>query len=250
MKAIILAAGMGKRLKPITDKIPKPLVKINGKPLIKYTLENLKLCGINDISIVSGYKYEKMNFSGIKKYKNTLYNRTNMVYSLFCAEKELDNDIIICYGDIIFKKEILKTLIASKDNFSVVVDKNWKKIWKKRMENPLDDAETMKINNKGYIIELGLRPKNFSEIEGQYVGLIKISKKIINRIKNFYHKIKKMKIHYNKRNYKNMFMTDFIQLVINELMPVKAVLIRGGWFEVDSVRDLEIINKNFKNIIN
>jgi len=69
MKAMILSGGRGKRLRPVTDTIPKPLIKINGKPLIEWKINYLKKFGIKDIIICSGYKGKK-NENYIKKKKN------------------------------------------------------------------------------------------------------------------------------------------------------------------------------------
>ena len=251
MKAIILAAGQGKKNRPYTNDKPKPLVEINGKPLIEHTLEKLNNKGITDISLITGYKSEKMNYPNTKQYHNDAYEGTNMVYSLFCATAEFTgaDDIVICYGDILFNSKALNALIESHDGISVIVDKDWKKLWEMRMENPLNDAETMKIDENGFITELGYKPKNYADIQGQYIGLIKISRHAVIPIKNFYNKIKTECIQHRGHNYINMYMTDFIQLIINNLMPVKAIFIHGGWFEVDSVNDLDLINKHFNSIL-
>ena len=76
-----------------------------------------------------------------------------MVSTLFNAKEFMDDDIIISYADIIYKKEVLEKLIASSADFSVVVDEAWKNLWSLRMENPLEDAETLKIVD-GNIVEL------------------------------------------------------------------------------------------------
>ena len=243
MKAIILAAGEGKRMRPHTKNKPKCLIKVNGRSFLDRAIENFRSVGVNDISVITGYKAEKIERAGIKKYYNKRFRNTNMVYSLFAAEKEINDDIIICYGDIIFKKEILSALKKSSAAIAVVVDNNWHGQWKKRMSNPLDDAETMRVDKRGYIIELGMKPKNIKEIQGQYIGLIKISGTVANKIKGFYKKLIKKKIIFNNRNYLKMHMTDFLQLIINELMPVKAVWIHGGWFEFDKPRDLRVFKK-------
>ena len=69
MKAMILSGGRGKRLRPVTDTIPKPLIKINGKPLIEWKINYLKKFGIKDIVICSGYKGKKIK-NYIEKKKN------------------------------------------------------------------------------------------------------------------------------------------------------------------------------------
>ena len=111
-------------------------------------------------------------------------------------------------------------------------------LWAKRMDNPLADAETLKIQN-GKIIELGKKPKNFKEIEGQYIGLIKISKKIIKNVIEFYEKSDK-KVLYDGLDYKNMYLTSFIQMMINSSFEVRPVFIDGGWVEIDTPEDLNL----------
>ena len=160
-----------------------------------------------------------------------------MVSTLFSAEDFLDDDIIISYADIIYGEDILKELMKSDESFGVVVDKEWQKLWSVRMENPLDDAETLKVKD-GKIIELGKQPNSYNDIEGQYIGLIKISKGSINKVKDYYNSLDRNKI-YDGKNFDNMYMTSFIQMVIDNLLDVKPIYINGGWIEVDSVEDLK-----------
>lgn len=242
MKGIILAAGEGKRLSPLTDHYPKCMVNYNDKPIINYILDSMEQCGIEKPIIVNGYKKEvlvtHLRDRNIIYYTNENYAATNMVATLFCAEDEFDDDIIISYADIIFTNDILKKLIFSSYDVSVVVDKNWQDLWEIRMDEPLQDAETMKINNEGDIIEIGDKPNCYEDIDGQYIGLIKISKKAISKVSEFYHNLDK-KATYDGGNFNNMYMTTLLQLIINKLSPVKAVLINGGWLEFDTIKDLE-----------
>lgn len=242
MKLIILAAGEGIRLRPYTLDKPKCMVEFNKKPIINSILDNCKSENISDITIVTGYKEEilkaHLKNEKVKFYSNPKYNVSNMVISLFFAENEMNEDIIISYADIIYKKEILNKLINSGNDFSVVIDRNWKDLWSIRMENPLADAETLKINADGNIYELGKKPRSYADIEGQYIGLIKIKKHALKKVIDYYHSLDKNAI-YDSKNFDNMFMTTFIQSIINNLMPVTPVFIEGGWIEIDSVEDLE-----------
>src|SRR3989338_5798791 len=108
MKAIILAAGMGTRLGKYTKDIPKGMLNFNGKSLIERQVEVLRSCGIKDIIIVKGYMPDKINIKGVKYYENKDYANTNMVETLFAAEKEMSDNIIVCYSDIIYQKNVLK----------------------------------------------------------------------------------------------------------------------------------------------
>ena len=88
MKIIVLAAGKGTRLRPLTDIVPKCMVPLKGKPLIDYQLDLFKSKSINDITIVGGYLIEKLKSKNVNLITNNAYETTNMVHSLFCAEKE------------------------------------------------------------------------------------------------------------------------------------------------------------------
>lgn len=243
MKTIIVAAGQGTRLRPLTDNMPKCMVPFRNKPIIDYIIEVLNSCNISDIVVIDGYKKEvlenHLKGKNIKFYTNEKFESTNMVATLFCAENEMNEDIIISYADIIYKKEVFEKLLNSKADFSIVVDKDWKQLWQLRMNNPLNDAETMKIDKNDNIIELGKKPKNYDEIQGQYIGLLKISKRILPKVKEFYNSLDKKAI-YDTKTFDNMFMTSFIQLLIDNIIPAKAIYINGGWVEIDSNEDLAI----------
>ncbi|MFY9174490.1 MAG: phosphocholine cytidylyltransferase family protein [Peptococcia bacterium] len=248
MKVLILAAGEGSRLRPYTEDKPKCMVSYKGKPIIKYIFDALEQVGITDIGLITGYKnevlssYIKENYDNeeIRIYHNPLYSSTNMVYTMFCAEDffDSDDDVIISYSDIIYSEKLVRQLAASEEGISVVVDKDWKRLWTARMDNPLDDAETMKLDPRGYIKELGGKPESYAEIEGQYVGLIKISKTMLREIRDFYYSLDRNRI-YDGKDFNNMYMTSFLQLLINEGFKVKGVEINGGWLEIDSVEDLK-----------
>lgn len=246
MKMIILAAGQGTRLRPLTDNKPKCMVEYNNQPIIDYIIKAAYNSGIKDIAIVNGYKKEVLekylSDKKLKFFTNKKFDCTNMVSTLFEAIEFMDDDVIISYADIIYKESIVKTLINSQDQFSVIVDKNWQKLWSLRMDDPLSDAETLKVND-GKIIELGKNPKSYDDIEGQYIGLIKISKSILPAVINFYKSLNRQDM-YDEKDFDNMYMTSFIQLLIDNLIDVKPVFIEGGWMEIDSVDDL----KAYENI--
>lgn len=243
MKGIILAAGQGNRMGSVTKSKPKCMIKYNGKAIIDYIIQTFNECGINDIIVINGYKKEilenHLDDKNISFITNENYNTTNMLYSLFCAESQINDDIIISYSDIIYNNKVLKKLMENKMDIAITVDNAWRELWEIRMEDPLQDAETMKIDKSGFVLDLGKKPSSYDEINGQYIGLIKISKNILPKISQFYHNLDKQAL-YEGQNYYNMYMTTFMQLIIDNLCSVKADIINGGWLEFDTVTDLNI----------
>lgn len=240
MKVIILAAGQGTRLRPLTNDKPKCMVKLKDKPLIQYQLDLFEKFDIKNINVITGYLEEKINFNGVKKFYNPKYNTTNMVSTLFCASELFDgkDDILISYGDIVYNETVFHFIQNADNKINVVVDKNWKEYWSARMENPLRDAETLKIDENGNIKELGKKPNSYDEIEGQYIGLIKIRKDIVRDIKDFYENLDKNEF-YDGKDYENMYMTSFLQMIADNLIPLSPVYINSGWIEIDEPSDLK-----------
>ncbi|MDA7720320.1 phosphocholine cytidylyltransferase family protein, partial [Alphaproteobacteria bacterium] len=174
MKAIILAAGRGTRLKSYCENKPKCLVEVDGATLLSRNISVLRNSDY-DVTVVGGYRASQISALGVSTIVNELYESTNMVVSLFCAEKILMHGALITYGDIVYSPKILSRLTNSPSDISVAVDKNWFAYWSNRMTNPLEDLESLQINENGDIIEIGSKASKFQEIEGQYIGLTKVT---------------------------------------------------------------------------
>jgi len=239
-RVLILAAGQGTRLRPLTDDKPKCLVPLMGQSLLQRHVRTLKDAGINDIHIATGYRSDQIEKLGYNTSYNKHFDKTNMVESLFCAMDfiQKDGDMIIAYGDIVYQDNNLQALLECEDEIALMIDAKWRDLWSLRLENPLEDAETLKINAQGYVTELGKKPESYSQIEGQYTGLIKIRADKINDFVDFYQNLDRKAL-YDGKDFDNMYMTSFLQMLIDSGWQAKAVMVKSGWLEVDSVEDLQ-----------
>jgi choline kinase len=240
---IILAAGRGSRLKKTTESIPKGLVKINkDNSILDHQIKILEQYKNKRIIIVVGYKSDKIikNFKGknIIFVKNKIWNKSNMLYSLVCAEKYLkEKDSVILYSDIIYSKSIIDKILTCKKQLCVAYDPNWLKLWKKRFKDPKIDAETFKMNKYQEIIEIGKKVTNLTNVKGQYMGILKI--KVL-----MWRKIRK---NFNLYDLKKMHVTHCLsQIIDKKLAKIKAVKNTKKWFEIDNNKDLKIA-KNYLN---
>lgn len=252
MKAIILAAGEGKRLRPLTENVPKCMVGIFGKSLLEHQLGVFEKVGISDITIITGYKSNSVTIPNVKYYKNENYDSTNMVETLFCAKNELSGSVIVSYGDIIFERSVLEKLISADEDFAVIIDKEWKRYWSARFENPLADLESLRLDESNYIKEIGQKVSDFNEVQGQYIGLMKFQNNGIDFVKKFYQRAKdESKKGFNLLNpklpFEKSFMTDFLQGLINAGCKLKSVQISNGWLEIDTLNDYNVYNSMYKN---
>lgn len=241
---LILAAGQGTRLAPLTDDRPKCMVELAGVSLLQRQTATLDSLNITDVTVIAGYRAEVIEAAGFKTIINQDFASSNMVHSLFCASRLMDgeDDLIIAYGDIVYEPKVLNALMASDSPMSVVVDMEWRRYWELRMEDPLADAETMKIDEQGLITELGKKPRGLEEIQGQYIGLIQVRKDNVTAVRGLYEAMDNSEV-YDGQSFQQMYMTSFLQHAIDSGWPVKAVPISNGWLEVDTVGDLELYRR-------
>ena len=128
--------------------------------------------------------------------------------------------------------------MKTKGELVIAADLDWYDLWKIRMDNPLDDAETFKFQADGKVIELGKKPNSLKDVEAQYIGLIKVDSHKVSDFIGHYLSLDKNAT-YDGKDFNNMYMTSFIQSLIDHGWDTRAALINNGWIEVDSVDDLE-----------
>lgn len=243
MKAIILAAGQGTRLKKYTENLPKGMLLFQGKTIIERQIEMYRSCGINDIAIVRGYAAEKITYKGIRYYDNEKYADTNMVESLMAAREEFNDDVIVSYSDILFEKFILEQMIKSEADFACAVDDNWKEYWKKRYGRIDFDTESLSIDEDDHIIEIGLESPPLESISARYIGVLKFSRNglefVAKTMDKAYREFENMPWQQSGKTVKKAYMTDLLNAVIEAGKPVKAIHFNNGWIEFDTNEDYE-----------
>ena len=120
--AVVLAASRGKGLEAVTTDRPKVMLPIAGKPLLRWLIDSFKKENVNDITVVGGYRVDAIDPAGIRLVVNERYAQTDELASLACAIDQLESDTVIAYGDLLFRSYVLRDLVESKADFSVVVD--------------------------------------------------------------------------------------------------------------------------------
>lgn len=258
MKVIILAAGQGTRLRPLTNDRPKCMVEIKGKSIIDRQIDTMHSCGIKDedLTIIAGYRgdvlQKKFQDTKINILINEQYESTNMVYSLMCAKRRMEtaDDILISYGDIIYYDTVLNRILQAEADISVVVDDGWFSYWSQRCDNPLDDAETLMFDKMDYLTEIGQKTTDLNKIQSQYIGLMRFKGDGLNALLALAEEAENrseqgIRLWSTARSYRNMYMTDLLQGLIEEGNQLKAVHIDRGWFEIDDCEDLKVVERNF-----
>lgn len=248
MNVIVIAAGSGKRLRPFTHNTPKGLMKVGNTTIVGSQINIFRSLKLNEINIITGYKKNKFKFKNIKYFFNRDFKINNILCSLFYAKKKLNEDCLITYSDIIFKKKIVKSLLNIKDDIVIVVDKNWKKNYKERTLHPISEAEKAFYDKKKKLKFIG---KNIllKNTNSEFIGMLKLSKYGAYIFRKYFDIAKKKyynKKFYSSKKFQTAYITDFLKFLLRKKITIKCHVINSGWMEIDTTEDLVKAQDFFK----
>ena len=248
-KSLIVAAGLGSRLKDHTENTPKCMLDFGGKTLLQRQLSSYKKCGIHDISLVRGYKKNKINYKDIKYFDNDDFKNNNILNSIFYAEEIINGNIIISYSDILFEPFVVKRALDSDHDISVVVDIDWREYYVDRKDHPLSEAENVIFNSNNEVVKIGKIAAEKEDVHGEFIGMIKLNHRGCKILKQNFHRIKKSfwnKPFQRAKIFQKAYLTDMIQELVDIGIKVHCVIIERGWKEIDTVEDYKKALINFK----
>jgi len=248
VKAIILAAGDISNEESFKDKdllkdIPIAMLDINGKPVLQRAVENLNNIGLQNISVATGYKSDKVILDGIEKIENPDYQNSGIADSIFKAtEKSLGERNLMIYGDIVFDKEIVERLFRNSSDIVLLIDSSYQenKFPKKDLDlikakyPPIKSEErnmrSVVLRGSNPILKIGkLIPR--SEANYEFAGMALISRAGMGILKNAHEKLKQ------DNPDRHFGFIDIVQQAINSGFEIQGVETDGGWAEIKNFED-------------
>tara|TARA_B100000809_G_scaffold91325_1_gene89835 strand:- start:89 stop:856 length:768 start_codon:yes stop_codon:yes gene_type:complete len=239
IKAIILAAGVGSRIRPLTDNCPKSLLKINGKTILEMMLSHIQACGINEVVFVLGYlqnqikDYVKIQFPDliVQFITNEKYEVTNTGYSLMLTKDFVQDSTFIKFdADVVFDINILKSLIASEYDNCLCIDKNINL-----------DAEEIKviIKDDNRVVKAS-KTVNPVDAIGESIGIEKISGETACTLFN------ELELMMKDEQYHQEYYEAAYERLIEKDVPFHALDISGlKWTEIDTQEDFMLAENIF-----
>ena len=247
MKVIILAAGIGSRLRPLTNDKPKCMVKLFDGALIETQIKIFHSYDINDITIVTGYKNEVIDMPNVNYVNNPNYETTNMNESLFCALKPSNSSVLVTYGDIVFEPKIVQQMLEITNDIRLAVRINWKEYYQNRTMHPLSEAENVLIEN-GRILETRKNISKALENQqiGEFLGIMMLSSEQIKILLERYSDLKKNHTgtFHSSSSLHMAYLTDMLQEMIDFGVRINPVFAEGRWFEIDTLEDIKNAEKS------
>lgn len=167
MRAIILAAGSAKRLRPLTDDRPKCMLEVGGSPILDHQLAALAAIGVSQVVVVVGWHAETFRpFEGrITTVVNEVHETTNSLYSFWLAGEHLDDDLLLLNSDVLFGRDLLDLLVACEAPDALLVD-----------TDASLDAEAMKVEVRDGRVTAMSKELEAGRSSGENLGVIKLSR--------------------------------------------------------------------------
>lgn len=232
MKAVILAAGRGSRMRESTSDRPKCLVELNGRSLLSMQMAALAGGGVAEIAAVRGYLGEKLEGKGLHLFDNPRWAETNMVMSLVAAAPWLRQEpCLISYSDIFYPAETVRRLAALDGEIGISFDPDWLTQWSGRFDDPLSDAESFMTDPSGRLTDIGRKVRSLDEVKGQYMGLLKFTPAGWSRVEALLATL-------TPAEQDKLDMTSLLSRLIAGGAAITTVATAPGWGEVDSEADL------------
>ncbi len=167
MRAIILAAGSAKRLRPLTADRPKCMLEVGGKPILHYQLAALEAVGVGSVVAVVGWHWETFAAfeDRVTTVRNDVYDTTNSLYSFWLAKGHLDDELLLLNSDVLFGEKLLQHLISCSSEDALLVDPDAR----------LDD-EAMKVQVQDGRVAAMSKELQATSAFGENLGVIKLSR--------------------------------------------------------------------------
>ncbi|WP_192385124.1 phosphocholine cytidylyltransferase family protein [Mesorhizobium silamurunense] len=243
--AVILAAGFGLRLRPITDARPKPLVEVNGTPILHNALQHLEAMGVRKVTIVVGYRKDAIQYSCGRRFgtldvdyvESDVFDKTGSAYSLWLARDALlSGDTYLLEGDVFFELDALRCLsLGDADNVAAVAP-----------FSPAMEGSAVVLTNNGYIAEVRMKQTAANLTDGspplfKTMNLIRFSGEALGRtiVPHLNDIIRAGAI----KSYVEELLSDLVRLKGLQIAAARCDSLK--WYEIDNETDLRIAEAMF-----
>jgi choline kinase len=249
MKAIIVAAGRGRRLGVETDDIPKCMVKVGGRPILHWQIDALAAAGVDDVVIVRGYLGDRIAGPAgagpkLRFVDNPDWANNNILASLFYAEAEMQDGFLFSYSDIVFSREHARRVAAASAPVALIVDRLWRDAYHGRTLHPVSEAELARVAGSGAaatVTCVGKRLVAADEAAGEFSGLARFGPAGAAALREVWREARAsgMDAPFGAAAMlRQAYLSDGLNAVAERGVALAAVLVDGGWREIDTEQDL------------
>ena len=245
-KAVIVAAGRGRRLGPETDEIPKCMVRVGGRPILDRQVEALSAAGADDFVIVRGYRGDRIAAPAARPrfVENPAWAENNILASLMYASDELDAGFLFSYSDIVFAKEHAHRVSRAHGAVALVIDRRWRDAYEGRQLHPVSEAELARVEDGPdgpRVTRVGKTLVSADEAAGEFIGLARFSPEGAAALDAVWRDAFAAGLELpfgNAKTLRNAYLSDALNAMADRGVGLVPVFIDGRWREIDTEEDL------------
>lgn len=251
-RAILIAAGRGKRLGPHTEEVPKCMVEIGDKPILGHVWDALSSVGVDELVVIRGYRGDVLEqfvrslVPNVTFVDNTEWETNNVLLSMGKARAYFDRPTYVTYSDIVFTPAVARAAASAPVNVDIglIIDRRFRDIYTGRTEHPLDEGEVSDLLPDGTVARVGKKALPPADAVGEYIGLARLSARGAATVGNTLDALaqrfagREDEPFQRAARYRNAYQTDLWQQLIDTGMPVHPIFIDGQWREIDTGQDL------------
>jgi choline kinase len=249
-RAILIAAGRGKRLGAHTEDVPKCMVEVGSRTILGWVWNALASAGVDELVVIRGYRgdvlepFVKDLVGNVQFVDNTEWQTNNVLLSLACARRFLDRPTYLSYSDIVFTPAVAQAAAASTAEIGLVIDREFRTIYDGRDQHPIDEGEVADLMPDGSVARVGKRALPPADAIGEFIGLTRLGARGVRTVANTLDLLAKRfagrdDVPFQRAaSYRNAYLTDLWQELIDGGIPLEPILIDGQWREIDTGQDL------------
>jgi choline kinase len=249
MRAIIIGAGRGGRLRSMTDHQPKCYALVRERRILDWTLEALDRAGLHDKVFIGGYQIDQIraDYPNLSFAHNAEWQNNNILLSLFHAERYMDEGFVCSYADILFRDGIVRDALNHPGDIVLCVDTCWRDRYADRSQHPEQDAEKVIIEGDRVIRIHRDIPGH--EADGEFIGVARFSPRGAKLLRKHFHSVQQS--HRGKpwreaKLFEKAYLILLFQEMIEHDVPIRVVSTHGDYMEIDTEEDYALANRDWR----
>jgi choline kinase len=227
------------------------MVEVGDRPILGWVWDAFRAAGIDELVVIRGYRGDVLEgfvrglAPRVSFVDNAAWQTNNVLLSLACARAYLDQPCLISYSDILFTPAVARAAVDSPDEIALVIDREFRAIYDGRTEHPLDEGEVADLMPDGSVARVGKRALPPAEAAGEFIGLTKLGERGVHTVARTLDALARRfdgrdhEPFQRAATYRNAYLTDLWQELIDGGIRIDPVLIAGSWREIDTGQDLE-----------
>ncbi len=234
-RAIILAASRGAELGDLTQSRPKTMVPVNGQPLLHRLVAQFHDERMKDVVVVRGFARDQVHAPGARFVDNDEFADTGELFSLGKAAAFLEGPVVLAYGDILFRKYILRNLLLDAGDLTLVVDAAWQR--RAQPRNALDYIVASRPYSLRYgeeeaeLRDIGAHVRS-EQVHGEWIGLAKASPKGAQALRQALGELE------SRPDFRRLRFDDLFRHLLAAGQTIRVLYVTGHWLDVDNLDDL------------